>query len=60
MDGLPCVTSQEADSTAISVHRGIGGGWGVYKAVEGFVTRLTRILMGFVGGHVYGIWVVRA
>ena len=39
-DGLPCVTSQEADSAPNWLPGGVWGGWGVSEAVEGFVTSL--------------------
>ena len=39
MGGLG-ITREEADSTAISLPRGVGGGWGVSEAREAFVTSM--------------------
>jgi hypothetical protein len=42
MGGLG-ITREEADSTAIGLPGGVGGGWGVSKALVAFVTSLAML-----------------
>ena len=45
MGGVPCVTSQEADSAAIWLPGGVRVGWGVSEVLAAFVTTLAGVVM---------------